>query len=133
MINLSRTRMKTIRVYDPAMCCSTGVCGPSVEPHLLQFSQDLQWVESQGVRVQRYNLAQQPDAFLQNKKVAGLLQAFDDKSLPIIFLNDDILLYGRYPSRDELAIALHGEAEQVPPASEQTANTRCCGPDSTCC
>ena len=28
----------TIRVFDPAMCCSTGVCGPSVEPDLARFA-----------------------------------------------------------------------------------------------
>jgi hypothetical protein len=27
-------------VFDPAMCCSTGVCGPEVDPQLVQFAAD---------------------------------------------------------------------------------------------
>ncbi len=30
-----------IQVYDPAMCCSTGVCGPEVDPVLVRFATDL--------------------------------------------------------------------------------------------
>ncbi len=53
----------TIRVFDPPMCCSTGVCGPSVDPELVRFAADVDWLEKQGVKVERFNLAQQPGAF----------------------------------------------------------------------
>ena len=53
----------TIRVFDPAMCCSTGVCGPSVDPELARFAADLDWLKKQGVTVERFNLSQQPAAF----------------------------------------------------------------------
>ncbi|BCL83652.1 arsenic resistance operon repressor [Ktedonobacteria bacterium brp13] len=133
MLQIQPTKTMTVRVYDPAMCCSTGVCGPSVDTQLVQFAADLQWLETQQVRVQRYNLSQQPDAFLQNKKVAGLLQAFDEKALPIILVNDEILVYGQYPSREELAQALADakERSQVKPQAPSTSS--CCGPDSNCC
>ena len=52
--------MKTIEVFDPAMCCSTGVCVPSVDPALARFAADLDWLGGQGVSVERFNLAQQP-------------------------------------------------------------------------
>ncbi len=52
-----------IQVFDPPMCCPTGVCGPSVDPELVRFAADLDWLESQGVEVERYNLAQQPAVF----------------------------------------------------------------------
>jgi hypothetical protein len=29
--------MAKMQVFDPAMCCSTGVCGPSVDPTLRAF------------------------------------------------------------------------------------------------
>ncbi|XXU25156.1 arsenic metallochaperone ArsD family protein [Sorangium sp. So ce887] len=53
----------TLRVFDPAMCCSTGVCGPSVDPELARFAADVDWLQKQGVTVERYNLSQQPSAF----------------------------------------------------------------------
>jgi hypothetical protein len=47
----------TIRVFDPAMCCSTGVCGPSVDPDLARFAADVDWLQKQGVKVERFNLS----------------------------------------------------------------------------
>ncbi len=44
--------MTKLEVYDPAMCCSTGVCGPEVDPALVTFAADLKWVEAQGIAVQ---------------------------------------------------------------------------------
>jgi hypothetical protein len=58
--------MITIQVFDPAMCCSTGVCGPSVDPALPKFAADLEWLKSKGVQVERYNLAQDVGAFTGN-------------------------------------------------------------------
>ena len=55
--------MIKVQVFDPAMCCSTGVCGPSVDPVLPRFAADLEWLKSKGVRVERYNLAQEVGAF----------------------------------------------------------------------
>ncbi len=55
--------MPVVRVFDPPMCCSTGVCGPSVDPDLARFSADLDWLKKEGVRVERYNLSQEPGAF----------------------------------------------------------------------
>lgn len=52
--------MTKLEVYDPAMCCSTGVCGPDVDPALVAFAADLKWVAEQGVEVQRYNLGTEP-------------------------------------------------------------------------
>ena len=58
--------MIKLQVFDPAMCCSTGVCGPSVDPVLPRFSADLEWLKSrEGVQVQRYNLAQEVAALHQ--------------------------------------------------------------------
>jgi hypothetical protein len=57
-----------IQVLDPPMCCSTGVCGPSVDPELLRFAADIDWLKRQGVDVERNNLSQQP-ALLANKPI----------------------------------------------------------------
>ncbi len=61
--------MAKMQVFDPAMCCSTGVCGPSVDPALTRFAADLDWMKSKGAEVERFNLAQQVAAFTANEKV----------------------------------------------------------------
>jgi arsenite methyltransferase len=52
--------MKKVQVYDPPMCCSSGVCGPEVDPTLVRFNADFHWLANQGIAVERYNPAQQP-------------------------------------------------------------------------
>ena len=125
-------RTATISVYDPAMCCSTGLCGPGVDQQLLQVARDLRRFEAEGITVERFNLAQQPDAFVQNRKVAGLLQAFGEKSLPVTLINDDVFVYGRYPSRDEVAAALVQQREQEPVAAQNADGGCNCGSGGCC-
>lgn len=122
----------TISVYDPPMCCSTGLCGPSVDQQLLQVARYLRRFEAQGMKVERFNLAQQPDAFVQNTKVTGLMQAFGEKALPVILINRDILVYGRYPSREEILTALN-EPQKQEPAGAPNANGGCACGDDGCC
>ena len=61
--------MTQIRGFDPQIWCSSGVCGPSVEPWIAQFTADLAWLQGQGIDVQRYNLAHQPQEFAGNDLV----------------------------------------------------------------
>ena len=96
----------SVTVYDPAMCCSTGVCGPGADPALLTVARDLRWVEKHGAMVQRFGLAQDPSTFAANSRIARLLQAFGDAALPAVVVNGDVLCHGRYASRDELVAAL---------------------------
>jgi len=95
--------MALLQVFDPPMCCSTGVCGPSIDPTLPRFAADLEWLKSQGVEVQRYNLAQQPHAFAENTLVKNALAKDGEKCLPLLLVDGEIVAQGVYPSRDELA------------------------------
>lgn len=91
-----------VRVYDPPLCCSTGVCGPSVDPKLARFAGDLLWLESQGAAVERFNLAQQPAAFVENPKILALLNDEGASCLPVVVVGDEVVSAGVYPSREEL-------------------------------
>jgi len=51
--------MKNVQILDPAMCCSSGVCGTEVDQALVEFAVDVDWLRKQGVTVERFNLAQQ--------------------------------------------------------------------------
>ena len=94
--------MKQFQVYDPAMCCSSGVCGPDVDPALVQFAADLKWLQEQGVEVRRFNLSQNPAAFVENELVKQALTEKGEAALPMILGQDRILSTGRYPARGEL-------------------------------
>ncbi len=94
--------MSKLKVYDPAMCCSTGVCGPQVDMTLVGFAADLDWLKRQGVEVERYNLSQQPAAFVANSVVSEEVRR-DINVLPILLVDDEIVCRGRYPLRTELA------------------------------
>jgi SAM-dependent methyltransferase len=103
---------RRVELFETAMCCQTGVCGPSVDQQLIDVREDLRWAEGQGATVARHNLSSDPDAFVANPKVTGLMAAFGEAALPALLLDGDIALHGRYPSRDELAGLLRASAPQ---------------------
>ena len=106
--------MKKIEVYDPALCCPTGVCGPSVDPELVRFAADLDWLKNKGASVARFNLAQQPGAFAENGIVRQELTTHGTGCLPLVLVDDVIATSGRYPVRQELA-ELAGIPFEPPP------------------
>jgi len=93
--------MKTIAVYDPPMCCSTGVCGPEADPDLARLAAFLSDAAKRGVRVERYNLAHEPMKFLEHPGVKPLLD--DEDGLPAILVDGELALNGRLPSAEELS------------------------------
>lgn len=95
--------MPHLDVFDPPMCCSTGVCGPGVDPLLAAFAADVEWLTSQGVSVSRYNLAQDPQAFVAHPLVKDMLQREGNACLPLVIMNGEIVAHGAYPRRNELA------------------------------
>ncbi len=93
--------MKTIQVYDPPMCCSTGICGADIDPDLVSFAAMLLQLGQQGIHVERYNLGQSPMAFVQNPMVKALLEKDGTEGLPLIFWDGEVRLNGRYPTKSE--------------------------------
>lgn len=94
--------MTKLEVFDPAMCCSTGVCGPAVDPKLVRFAADLEWLATTGVEVRRYNLAQEPAAFAGNPIVQQALVAEGPGCLPLLVVDGRIVARATYPSREIL-------------------------------
>jgi len=112
--------MKTIQIYDPALCCSTGVCGVNVDQALVNFAADVVWARQKGATIERFNLAQQPMAFAENEVVRGFLNRSGAESLPLILVDGEVALAGRYPNRSELS--RWAGVETKPPAG-----CGCCG------
>jgi hypothetical protein len=109
------------------MCCATGVCGPSVDQKLIDLREDLRWAQAQGAAIARHSLGADPDAFVANVKVTGLMQAFGEDALPVLVVDGEIAIHGRYPSRDDLAALLASPVST--PADEIGPAGGCgCGP-----
>jgi len=121
-------RHRTIQVFDPALCCSTGVCGVEVDQALVNFSADVAWAKATGAQIERFNLAQQPMAFAENAVVKGFLQRSGEEALPVVLIDGEVALAGRYPNRGELARWLG--ILQIAPETEAAGS--CCS-SSKCC
>jgi hypothetical protein len=126
--------MTHLDVFDPPMCCSSGVCGPSVDPLLAVFAADVDWLTSHGVSVTRYNLAQEPHAFVAHPLVRDLLQREGDTCLPLLVINGEIVGHGAYPPREELA-RLAGLTASASPTKPRIRLPLAggCKPGSGCC
>jgi len=120
--------MKKIEVFDPALCCSTGVCGVDADQALINFAADVEWAKQQGAQIERFNLAQQPMAFAENQMVKAYLELAGQDGLPLLLLDGDIVLAGQYPSRAELA---HWLDIRLPDATAKPSKSCCSG--SKCC
>ena len=94
--------MKNVSIYEPAMCCSTGLCGASVDPELMRISIDLDRLNKQGIEVNRYNLSSSPMAFLENSKVNDFINEKGVDELPLTVVDGEILKSGSYPTNEEL-------------------------------
>jgi len=95
--------MTTIQVFDPALCCSTGVCGVETDQALVTFAADVDWAKQNGAHIERFNLAQEPMVFAENASVKSFLERSGQEALPLILIDGEIALAGRYPNRAELA------------------------------
>lgn len=93
--------MKKMEIYEPAMCCSTGICGVSVDPELLRISAVLDKLRKNGCKIRRYNLSGSPIKFIDNETVNNFIQVKGAEGLPIVLVDGEIVLEGRYPSNEE--------------------------------
>ena len=95
--------MSKVEVFEPALCCATGVCGEDVDQQLVVFSADLDFVSSRGGDVTRYNLASEPSSFAENETVRAFLQVAGSSGLPLTLVDGITAMTGRYPDRNQLA------------------------------
>lgn len=130
--------MPTIAVFEPALCCNTGVCGEDVDQNLVTFTADMAWLLAQGASITRHNLANDPMAFAHNEPVKNFLEIAGSAGLPLVLVDGVTVATGRYPTRGELAHWSGLDTPDAVPAgainlglSENTESS-CCG-DSGCC
>ncbi|TVQ40068.1 MAG: arsenical resistance operon transcriptional repressor ArsD [Spirochaetaceae bacterium] len=92
-----------IEIFDPPMCCPGGVCGPAIDPALLDVSEAVLRLKSEhGIEVQRYLLQQQGQKFMENQQVLGLLKQYGTGVLPLTVVNGSVVKQREFPSYEEL-------------------------------
>ena len=122
--------MKKMYLYEDAMCCSTGVCGPSPDDELMRVSTMVFKLTRSGASIERYNLTNNPKEFVDNKTVNKLLDEKGEDVLPIVIVDDEVVMTGKYPSNEEFYEMLFLSDD----ALEETNNDGGCGcSDSGCC
>ncbi|HZJ36164.1 MAG TPA: arsenite efflux transporter metallochaperone ArsD [Gillisia sp.] len=118
-----------ITILDPAMCCSTGVCGPDVDDSLVQTAANVKWLKTLNVEVARHNISNDSIAFQEYPEALVKLKMDGLNSLPFILKDGKIIMAGRYPDRSEWENLIKNNA----PEENKTENTSCCGGSSNSC
>ncbi|MFC5369246.1 arsenite efflux transporter metallochaperone ArsD [Arcanobacterium bovis] len=141
--------MAVIRIYEPALCCNTGVCGTDIDEALVTFTADVKALEAKGVDIARANLATDPMKFGEDPAVIAFMQSVGSEGLPLTLVDGVTVATGRYPSRAELCewagcadSAANSESPccadtpsaQALPLIQPTskAGDTCCGGESCC-
>ena len=117
--------MKSIQIFEPALCCSTGVCGVDVDQSLVTFTADADWAKELGSSVERFNLAKDPMAFAERPLIKSFLETAGAEALPVTLVDGQVVLAGRYPSRADLARWAGFETAEASKAG-------CCGSGCGC-
>lgn len=105
--------MKELKLYEPAMCCNSGVSGVGVDPELMRISAVLKSLSKHDIMILRYNLSSNPMAFIENAEVNTLLMNGELDKLPVTTVDGKIVLTGRYPTNEEFAHFLEVPQEYV--------------------
>lgn len=131
-------RMKKLQIYEPAMCCSTGLCGVGVDPELLRISTVLSTLDKNDVKVDRFNLSNSPQEFIKNKDVNLLIKSKGMDVLPLTVLDGEIVITGRYPTNEEFVKYLNVPRSFIgeqPKVAKATINKKggCGCSDGSCC
>lgn len=128
------TQLPRIDVYEPAMCCSSGVCGSDPDATLIAFTADCVAITGNGISITRHNLASEPENFVVNSQVRNALDSIGSQALPIVQVDGQTVLTGTYPTRDQLFRMAGIDAPSTTPVSENTAEqSGCCCGASGCC
>ena len=124
--------MKKMFIYEPAMCCETGICGVGVDPELLRVSTVINNLRKLGYEVQRYNLTSAPMEFVKNKMINEAIRKDGNKILPITVVDDKVVKSGKYPTNDEFFAWLEVNEQPILEDSNKSNDDGCCG-GGCCC
>ncbi len=97
-----------VEIFDPPMCCPTGLCGPTLDETLLDVNEMILTFQAEGVGIERYQMTSHPHAFLSNADVMRLVREKQMAALPITLVRGQVIKVGAYPATAEVRAALNG-------------------------
>ena len=124
--------MIELKIFEPAMCCETGVCGVDADTVLITFTADIEWLRKQGGLVQRFNLAQEPSAFINDSLVKPEINEHGESCLPLLVLDGEVISRGKYPDRAQLQLLTGIGSSSLSSENKSKTEGGCCI-GSDCC
>ena len=124
--------MKEMQIFEPALCCETGVCGASVDPELLRITTVLDRLKKNGIIIKRFNLNRSPMEFVTNQTINTFINQKGVDALPCVMVDGNIVIEGRYPTNEEIMLLAEIPGEKLLPEQKKSAGC-CCGNNGGCC
>lgn len=109
-----------VEIFDPPLCCPTGLCGPVLDTTLIDLGEALLAIGLDGVTVMRHQMASDPQAFMRNADVYRLIREHQLAILPITVVGGRVVKTGAYPTLQEL----EDELEACQPAAATASPER---------
>lgn len=127
--------MVAIRIYEPALCCDTGVCGVDLDQSLVEVTASVRSLQDQGADIQRHNLATDPLAFTTDETVRAFMHVVGSAGLPLTVVDGVTVATGTYPSKAQLLAfaGLAAPADRVQLGLTEKSESGCCGGATACC
>ncbi|TFB73317.1 arsenite efflux transporter metallochaperone ArsD [Cryobacterium glaciale] len=127
--------MVAIRIYEPALCCDTGVCGVDVDQSLVEVTASVRSLQDQGADIQRHNLATDPLAFTTDETVRAFMHVVGSTGLPLTVVDGVTVATGAYPSKAQLLAfaGLAAPTDRVQLGLTEKSESGCCGGATGCC
>jgi hypothetical protein len=89
--------VKIIQVFEASPS------GTDAGQALIEFAADVDWARQQGASIERFERARQPLAFARHAAVEDFVERAGENALPLVLVDGETALTGRYPTRGELA------------------------------
>ncbi|WP_279145749.1 arsenite efflux transporter metallochaperone ArsD [Clostridium tyrobutyricum] len=124
--------MKKMIIFEPAMCCSTGVCGPSINKELLRISTIIDNLKNKGILIERYNLSGNPQIFADNKTINKIINKDGIEILPVTMIDGVVVKSKDYPTNEEFCKFL-GISQNDLKAKIKIKKSNDCGCNGGCC
>jgi hypothetical protein len=121
--------IKKMEIFDPAMCCPTGVCGPSIDPELMRIATVINSLKDKGIIIKRHGLSNEPQEFIANKVISDLLQKEGAEILPVTLVDGAVAKTKAYPTNEEIEKWLETDIDAKP----LIMTSSCCRGSKGCC
>ena len=101
----------TIIIFEGALCCSTGICGPEPNKALIELNENLKRLKTErpDVEITRASLTFNLETFLENNEILEMVKTQGPDILPVTTLNGKVVAERRYPTYEEFQALLNGD------------------------